>query len=203
MEKSKGEETKQRMLDKTAELLRTQGYHGTGLKQILEESHTPRGSLYFHFPGGKEQLAAQAVADSGARMQLLLRDIAASAGSPGEAIDAMFEEMGRQLQQSGWTEGCPIATLALEMCPYSEEIQEMCAETFRGWEFVLAELLERSGLDHEKAEDTATFMLSVFEGAMLLARTHESLQPLENARTMLRLMVANVGRNDVHIAAAE
>ena len=191
------------MLDKTAELLRTQGYHGTGLKQILEESSTPRGSLYFHFPGGKEQLAAQAAADSGARMQMFLRDVAATASTPGEAIDAIFAEMGRQLEASGWKEGCPVATLALEMSPYSEEIQEMCAETFRGWEFVLSDLLERAGLEPERAEDSATFMLSAVEGSLILARTHQSLQPLENARAMLQLMIGNLGRTNVAIAAAE
>lgn len=185
MERGKGEETKQKMLDKTAELLRTQGYHGTGLKQILEESETPRGSLYFHFPGGKEQLAALAAADSGARMQMLLRDIAAEATTPVEAMNAMFDAMQEHLVSSQWRAGCPIATLALEMAPYSEQIQEMCAETYRGWEFVFANLLQRCGLTESASEETAMFMLTVMEGAILLARTHQSLQPLETARRSL------------------
>ena len=54
-------DSKQRMLAKAAELFQKQGYSGTGLKQIIEESGTPRGSLYFHFPGGKEELAVEAL----------------------------------------------------------------------------------------------------------------------------------------------
>lgn len=185
MERGKGEETKQKMLDKTAELLRTQGYHGTGLKQILEESETPRGSLYFHFPGGKEQLAALAAADSGARMQMYLRDLIAESTDPVQALDAVFDAMQKNLVDSDWRSGCPIATLALEMAPYSEQIQEMCAETYRGWEFVFESLLQRAGMTDADAEEFATFMLSVVEGSLLLSRTHQSLQPLENARRML------------------
>ena len=56
-------DTRQRMLDTAAELFHTQGYHATGLNQLISVGGAPKGSLYFHFPGGKEQLAAEALTE--------------------------------------------------------------------------------------------------------------------------------------------
>ena len=63
-ELSKGERTRKKLVDTTAALLRCQGYHATGLSQIVAESGAPRGSLYFYFPGGKDDLAIAAIAAS-------------------------------------------------------------------------------------------------------------------------------------------
>ena len=53
-------DTSARMIEATARMLQHRGYHGTALSDILEASGAPRGSLYFHFPGGKDQLAIEA-----------------------------------------------------------------------------------------------------------------------------------------------
>ena len=55
------QQTKQRILQTAMRLFHTQGYHATGVSQILKESVSPKGSLYYHFPGGKEQLAIEAI----------------------------------------------------------------------------------------------------------------------------------------------
>ncbi|TGW02048.1 TetR/AcrR family transcriptional regulator, partial [Mesorhizobium sp. M2D.F.Ca.ET.145.01.1.1] len=52
-------DTRTRMIEATALLLRRRGYHGTSLNDILTASGAPRGSLYFHFPGGKDQLVIE------------------------------------------------------------------------------------------------------------------------------------------------
>ena len=48
------------MIQTAAGLFRAQGYHATGLNQVLAEGGLPKGSLYFHFPGGKDQLVVEA-----------------------------------------------------------------------------------------------------------------------------------------------
>src|SRR5690349_19085907 len=64
--------TRERIVDASAELVRRQGYAATGLKQILAEAQAPFGSLYHHFPGGKEQLGANAIRTAGKRYELLI-----------------------------------------------------------------------------------------------------------------------------------
>src|SRR5436190_23827896 len=57
--------TKSRILDATAELFRRYGYTGTGLKQVVANANAPFGSLYHHFPGGKQQLGEDVIRRSG------------------------------------------------------------------------------------------------------------------------------------------
>src|SRR5947208_1901482 len=93
-------DTRRRMLESAAELFRTQGYHATGMTQRVSESRAPKGSLYFHFPGGKEQLAAEAVRLSGERLAGQFREITAAAPDPATAIDLIVAALAASLSES-------------------------------------------------------------------------------------------------------
>src|ERR1700722_12120720 len=54
-------ETRQKMIVGTARLLAERGLQETSLTQVLELTDTPRGSIYHHFPNGKDELIAAAV----------------------------------------------------------------------------------------------------------------------------------------------
>ena len=87
-------DTRTRMLEATARLLRQRGYHGTSLNDILAASGAPRGSLYFHFPGGKDQLVIEVTRASVAAVAEQLRDTLAAETRPGEAIRNIFADDG-------------------------------------------------------------------------------------------------------------
>src|SRR6266536_309919 len=59
---AKASDSKEKTLAAATKLFCRRGYHGTAMHDILSESGAPRGSLYFHFPGGKEEIAEGAVA---------------------------------------------------------------------------------------------------------------------------------------------
>src|SRR5215208_191583 len=56
---------REQILQTTCDLLEKQGYHGTGLNEIVKESGAPKGSLYYYFPEGKEQITAEAALQAG------------------------------------------------------------------------------------------------------------------------------------------
>ena len=62
---AKGSDSKEKTLIAAARLFRRQGYHGTALHDILEAAGSPRGSLYFHFPKGKEEIGEMALTLAG------------------------------------------------------------------------------------------------------------------------------------------
>jgi TetR/AcrR family transcriptional repressor of lmrAB and yxaGH operons len=189
---TKGERTRAKLTATAAELLQRQGYHATGLAQIVEESGAPRGSLYFHFPGGKEELAVAALRDAGDFWKQKIDDAIERAPDLGAGVVAVCKLFADALAASDWQLGCPLATVALEASASSEAVRTTCAEHFAGWEASIAARLAASGVDHEAALRMSTFALATIEGALLLARVERSSRPLEVVGDGLRNLVSLV-----------
>jgi TetR/AcrR family transcriptional repressor of lmrAB and yxaGH operons len=165
------------MVRTAAELFRAQGYHATGVNQVLTEGGAPKGSLYFHFPGGKEQLAVEAVALAGNDLRDSLTAVLTAEPDPVKALAQALELLGAQLLASDFRSGCPIATVALDAAADSEPIRVACEEAYASWQSVIAA--------HLGDEDLATVVLAAIEGALLLARTRRSLTPLHTVGARL------------------
>jgi len=155
-------DTRERMITTAAKLMQRQGYHGTGLNQILAEAKAPKGSMYFHFPGGKDQLAAAAIAASADYVLGVLRRSEAAAAA--EALDAYIAGVVDALEARDFATGCPIATVALEVAPAGGEIGEACALAFERLIAHVAGWLERDGLAPDEAADRAFMIYAAIEG---------------------------------------
>lgn len=166
------------MLATAADLFHRQGYHATGLNQLLSVGGAPKGSLYFHFPGGKEQLAAEALTLSASRMCEALRAGLAEAPNPAAAVEAVAELLAAALKDSDFRGGCPLSLVAMDAAADSEPIRTACADGYASWLEVIARALERHGAQPEIAERLATVVLAGIEGGLLLARTTRDVAPL-------------------------
>lgn len=174
------------MLKATAELFRRQGYDGTGLSQVLDESGAPRGSLYFHFPGGKEQLAAEAVSSIGARIGTGIEALLESSDDVAEAVGRVVESMANDLEESGYVRGCPVAAVSLDSASSSKQVREACRRSFERWISLLEARLERAGWSRGAAREEAILILATVEGALTLARASRDPEPLRTAARRLR-----------------
>ena len=182
----KGAETRVRMLDATQELIEAGGYHGAGLNQVIAASGAPRGSLYFHFPGGKDQLVGESVRRAGRAIGDVMEGLADSGMSTAEFADAVLRHLGDRLEESGWRKGCPVATVALEIAATSDALQEVCSEVYTSWE----EALRARLAGRPDADDLAVVTLALVEGALLLARTHRSKEPLERVARQIGVLLS-------------
>lgn len=185
---SKGERTRARLTAAAAALFQRQGYHATGLTQIVLASGAPRGSLYFHFPGGKEELAVTALREAGESWRARIEAAVEAAPDLGAAVVAVCRLFADELAASDWQLGCPLATVALEAAGSSEPVRRTCAEHFTGWEASIATRLEASGVAAPAARQVATLVLAAIEGALLLARVERSARPLEVVGAGLRAL---------------
>ena len=176
----KGEETKMRIVAAAAGLLDERGYHGTGINQILTRAGAPRGSLYFHFPGGKDEIMAAAIAAAAlevrAHLEATLRDVQ----TPVAAVAALVGLFRSLLVESDFRKGCPVSTVALELSGTDSPVGEACARAYREWRQLVADFLGKS-LPSERADDLAEILFSLVEGALLVARTTRDLGPLDAA----------------------
>ena len=173
------------MLDAAARRFRSGGYHATGLNQLVADSGAPKGSLYFHFPGGKEQLAAEAMREASARVLEMLGRAAGAAPDAAGAVAAVLDHLADELVTTDFRCGCPLATVALDAAGDSEVIGAACAEGYRSWRDALADLLRRHGVPGERVTGLAVVTLAAIEGALLLARTDRDLGPMREVREHL------------------
>ncbi|MCU0498762.1 MAG: TetR/AcrR family transcriptional regulator [Anaerolineae bacterium] len=182
--------TRDQIIETTCELLEMQGYHATGLNQIVKESGSPKGSLYHYFPGGKEELTAEAIEKVGhsvlARLEMTLEEIE----DPAEAVRAFMMRVAHHIEISGYRAGGPITTVASETASTSERLRQTCQEVYGLWQRAIATKLASRGIAEDQAGRLAMLTIATLEGGILLSRTAQSPQPLldlaEYVATLIR-----------------
>jgi TetR/AcrR family transcriptional regulator, lmrAB and yxaGH operons repressor len=185
---AKASDSKGKTLAAAAKLFRQQGYHGTALHDILAAGGSPRGSLYFHFPRGKEQIGEAALMLAGEAVRQRIALGAQASESAEIFLVRLVRGMAADLEHSDYKEGCPIATTALETSAQSEILGAATRDAFQKWELEIKRGLERFGMASGDAELMATMVLSQLEGALLLARTYRSLEPIHRAEQTVKLL---------------
>jgi AcrR family transcriptional regulator len=175
------------MIVSTTLLVRERGARATSLDAILAHSHAPRGSLYHHFPGGREQLLREATEYAGDYIALRLeRQIS---DDPLAALEALFDEYSANLRDSGYRAGCPIVAVAVESPEDTPGLRDCALVAFERWRQAIARALECAGIGAARASELATHAIAAFEGAIILCRAYRDLGPLEGVRRELRRQV--------------
>jgi AcrR family transcriptional regulator len=177
--------TRDRLVQTSAELFRKQGYAATGVKQIITNAQAPFGSLYHHFPGGKEELGAEAIRTSGALYELLIPAVFEPAPDLVTGVRDFFAGAAAHLEETDYADACPIATIALETSSISEPLRQACSDVFERWIAAGAVRHEGGGFKHEQARELTIAMLAALEGAFVLARAMRTTEPLHIAGEMV------------------
>jgi len=166
---------RERMVASAGALLARRGLQATSFSEVLEHSGAPRGSVYHHFPDGKDQMIGSALDAAGDRAMELIDQ---KAGAPAEEIARWFLHIWREVLIRGKFEaGC--AVLAVAVAADSPELLDHTATVFRTWRRRLAELLEQGGLRARDAQQFAAVLVASSEGAVVLARAEQSLEPFD------------------------
>src|SRR5690242_19148084 len=181
-------DSRQKMVRSAARLFRRQGYAATGWRQVVAESRAPWGSQAHHFPGGKEQLAVDALTLAGARYEGLLRAALADT-HPADAVAGWSEVAADELARSGWRDGCPVATVTLETAASSDVLAATARNVFASWRAPFVESMVDRGLPADEAGSLATLVLAAIEGALILARAAHDGEPLRATGTELATLL--------------
>jgi AcrR family transcriptional regulator len=174
-------DTKERIVNATAELFRRQGYTGTGLKQIVAEADAPFGSLYHFFPGGKEELGEDVIRQAGRFYFHLFEAISDAAPDIVTATSDFFNGAAETLRVTDYADACPIATVALEVANTNETLRQATADVFESWLDAATARAIEAGILKVRARELAISFLASLEGAFVLSRAMRSTEPLEVA----------------------
>ncbi|WP_329110206.1 TetR/AcrR family transcriptional regulator [Micromonospora sp. NBC_01699] len=183
--------TRDRIVVATSRLMQRQGYEGTGIKQIAQASEATLGSVYHFFPGGKRELAAEAVRHADREFADLLRRALASADDPAEAVIACCRVLAEGLRDSDWLDGCPVTATALETVGRDPDLQQAVDQAFGHWQSLVADKLRGAGVDEESARDLACTVINTLEGAELTAQVSRSARPLDVAGMHLARLITS------------
>jgi TetR/AcrR family transcriptional repressor of lmrAB and yxaGH operons len=176
------------LVENAATLFRRQGYAATGLNQILDEAGVRAGSLYHHFPQGKQQLAAAVVAAAGADIEQLLRRFLATSRSVADIVDRWIDLLVAGLA-GDQRDGCPIEPIATESVNASPLVRAASARAFTGWCTAIGDRLRSEGWSDSDAETVALGVISLIEGALILSRIAGDPAALNAAKPAARTLL--------------
>lgn len=184
--------TRDRIVAAAAQLYGRYGYTGIGLKQVAAESGAPIGSLYHFFPGGKDELAAEALRMSGAGYQTLVEGILENMPDLASGIEQSFALAAETLAATGYVDACWIETVALEVASTNEPLREVTAEIFERWIDSATAWVESKGVPAREARELGIAYITGLEGAFILARSLRSPEPLLATGRMLAAAARDV-----------
>ena len=154
--------------------LRNRGYHGVGISDLLASAQTPKGVLYHHFPGGKSELAVNAIEAVAEHLGSSLEKLIQRTADPVEAVTLWMGSAQKMLEKSKFQAGCPLATIALESTGEDAEIRAALNKAFTLLRAKISQVLGVAGMPDPAARATASLIVSAYEGALLQSRVAES-----------------------------
>lgn len=185
----KSEATRRQLLDEGVAAFLEHGYHGTGLKGLLDEVSVPKGSFYNYFES-KEDFAVAAIRHYAECLAERMEQALAGAPDPVTGLHRFFESLMADFKASGYIGGCLIANLGGEL-EGSDACRETLADAFHGWRDQVREALAQ-GQQHGlvrgdiDAGDLADLLTEAWEGAVIRMKIERSLVPLQ--RVLERLL---------------
>ncbi len=178
------------ILKTTCDLLEKQGYHGTGLNEIIRESGAPKGSLYYYFPEGKEQITAEAVLQSGQATSSRIRHGLEATPDAAKAIYDFILLIADNVERSGFAAGSPLTAVAMETASQSKRINLACREAYGMLIDAFHEKLLESGYSKTQANELGMFVTASIEGGIILSRVSHTADPLRLVAKQLKVLLS-------------
>jgi TetR/AcrR family transcriptional repressor of lmrAB and yxaGH operons len=179
------------MVDAGAALLARRGY-GITMLEVIKEAEAPRGSIYYHFPGGKDELVVDVAARIGSELRHLVEVMARRNPGIADFLGALVQHHAKRLAQSGFVEGCPLLGVTVSVDIESSEIREAVAAAFEIWVDAISSALREKGLDAPVAARLASTTVAAVEGAIVLGRATRSRRPLDDFGALIPALVAGL-----------
>lgn len=182
-------DAKQRLIRTAGELFRARGYHGVGLAEILQESGAPKGSFYYHFPGGKDELALAVLESGGRFIGKMIDKSFEGAASVDEAVDLLVKTIARAFEESGFELGCPVTSLLLELTPSDEKVRQIADAVLADWMDRMVQNAVRLGVpvtELSAYKHAFRVLLISIEGGWIVSRTAHDVEPIMLAQQIYK-----------------
>lgn len=203
MKKSMSLSTREKMINGAADLISRRGVNGTSLRNVVEHTGTPRGSLGHHFPGGKMEMLEEAIAFASDSVAVPLHSAVMHKGVVA-GLQAFIGGWRDLLVKSDYEAGCVVLAVAVEPLTSTEEahsdvptqpekLRALAHQAFARWESILADALRREGVSAAQSRRLAALTVASIEGTVAMCRAARSPKALNDVQQELEaLLVARI-----------
>jgi TetR/AcrR family transcriptional repressor of lmrAB and yxaGH operons len=172
-------QAKDRLLEAAIFLMRQSGLSGAGINQLVARSGAPKGSVYYHFPGGKQQITSEALTLYGERVAVAFDRVLASKRKAGDKIRALFRFVADRFEEGAFEQSCAAGAVTLDLDAEVVALRPTIAAVFESWQRVVANHLPIRS--RTRRESLAGLVLSTIEGAYIRGRAERSKKPFLEA----------------------
>ncbi|MAT41779.1 MAG: TetR family transcriptional regulator [Anaerolineaceae bacterium] len=183
--------TREKIIQTATDLIENQGYHATGINEIVRESGAPKGSIYYHFPEGKDGITAEAVRFAGETVADRIRANLSVKIDPAQSVQTFLETIAHYVEVSGFRSGGPLTIVASETATTNENLNQTCREAYDRMRAAFSEIFLANGFSNDRTESLVWMITSATEGAIILSRTYHSGDPLRIAAKELAVLIRN------------
>ena len=189
--------SKEKILASAKELFHENGFQQTSVDEILKQSGVTKSNFYYHFKS-KEELGLT-ILDRFIRhyeTDVLLKTLGNRSLQPSERLNEFYKAVKTFHRDSEKPKGCPFGNLAIEMSGANENFREKLSAFFNSWERTIQECIEEGMGKGDFRSDLppgviAQLILSHLEGAIMMVKTHRSIEPLSTGiETIMKLLKA-------------
>ena len=191
------------MIEAASRLFSKQGYRSTTMRGIVEEAGTPWGSVHHYWPGGKEQLGVAAIEFGDQCVRGVISYCTGNAATASEAVALYLTLVGTVLEDSGWQNGCPVTTVALEVASDGTKVTAACEAAFDGWRALWAGAFAAAGVPAQRSLELATIVVGGISGALILSRVSRTVDPMRLAAETLAAQVEGARVEGAQIGSAQ
>lgn len=170
--------TREKILKTASELMEKQGYCGTGLNEIIQKSGAPKGSLYYYFPDGKEQLASEAILQAGKTVSDRFRERTSAESNAAQAIHDFLYMVAQRMEETNFYTGSTMTMIAMETVVKSKRINQACQQGYMMLIEAFRDKLLSGGMEATRAGDMAEMIIAAVEGGIILSRTYRDASHL-------------------------
>ncbi|HEY9415493.1 MAG TPA: TetR/AcrR family transcriptional regulator [Pseudonocardia sp.] len=189
---ARGGDVRERMVQAGLELFTERGFASVSLIQVVERASAPRGSIYHHFPGGKQQLSIEVAVSWRHTLERVVLRLGAKADSAESFLRSYIEHFRGLMASADFEAGCPMVSLSSDVGELGcEELRTAIGRTFSTIiECVTTELL-RQGVDRTRAPMIAITVCSATQGALTISRATRSAAPFEQIQALIPSLLAD------------
>lgn len=182
------------LIDAAVELFAVRGYEGVGVAEMLETAGAPRGSLYFHFPGGKEEIAVEAIHRFGEDAALQFRALGETEVTLEQFVERVFKSVAKGAKERCFNGSCPLMAVAADVGRSQGDLGTAVHEAFASWEREIVAAAMQRGLTQRNAADFASALVTALEGATVLSKSHGTTAPFIAASNAIKAYAAQLAK---------